>query len=249
MASQMMNTILVTVLICVVVVQAEFSFREFCTGRKSGNYSHPTLCNKDNACCNKYIACIGFIDSIGAAYLMPCPAGLYYDAKNNLCDFPKNANCMASQGSTCFGAKDNAYGVFEASQDGFIKDLKITHKSGFINCAEGIQWLRSLWGCHNREIGAEILINIHITDNNNTRLFPSPVVQYHLLFGKDGYYFLPPFEGRSNHIKFSDKSPRVFVKKGQQLRLWFGEDLLNRYDITDNNGGKHCVDIMASYFK
>ena len=54
----------------------------FCNGRADGNYAHPSRCDQFISCVAKRIV-----------YVRNCPAGLYYNAKTDQCDWKRNVNC------------------------------------------------------------------------------------------------------------------------------------------------------------
>jgi len=64
----------------------------FCTSAGVGNHADPSRCDT-------YIAC----DS-RRGIRMPCPAGLYYNAKDDICDFPSNVQCN-TQGTLQMSAR------------------------------------------------------------------------------------------------------------------------------------------------
>ena len=57
----------------------------FCDEKKTGNYPDPIRCDG-------YIACVH-----GASTFMKCPAGLYYNATLDACDWNYNVNCTQSK--------------------------------------------------------------------------------------------------------------------------------------------------------
>ena len=63
------------------------------------------------------------------------------------------------------------------------------------------------------------------------------------------YYELPGFTGNMDTILFATDyvSRPKFMKKGHELRIWFGEDLDNFYD--GDNSGRHCVEIVSNMLK
>ena len=54
----------------------------FCQSNGFCNHADPTRCDT-------YIAC----DKSGRGLRMPCPKGLYYNSKADICDYPKNVEC------------------------------------------------------------------------------------------------------------------------------------------------------------
>ena len=60
----------------------------FCHDKKDGNYVDPTRCDQ-------YISCSNTLK-----YVMKCPKGLWYDARQDACDNPHNVKCNGKQ--LCF---------------------------------------------------------------------------------------------------------------------------------------------------
>ena len=84
----------------------------------------------------------------------------------------------------CFGVKNDSFGIFEIHKPGDIYRLKLVHRSGYVNCAFRTAF-NTKWGC-----GAEHLskkLNVHITDENDTRIFPAKVSGSLVL---DPFFFL-----------------------------------------------------------
>jgi len=62
-----------------------------CKGRASGDYPNPSDCTKFYTCSN------------GVAYLMPCSAGLHFNATSKTCDYPERAGCQEAEGGFISG--------------------------------------------------------------------------------------------------------------------------------------------------
>ena len=72
----------------------------------------------------------------------------------------------------CFGAKDDSFGTFEIHKPGDIYRLKLVHRSGYVNC-DFRGALNTKWGCGAKKLSKNL--NVHITYENNTRVFPANV--------------------------------------------------------------------------
>ncbi|XP_065647714.1 chondroitin proteoglycan 2 isoform X4 [Hydra vulgaris] len=69
-----------------------------CVGKKLGNYAHPNSCSV-------FITCTGVRSQIQS-----CPRGLWFNEQQNICDYPKNVNCILSTPSfSCFGKIPGSY--------------------------------------------------------------------------------------------------------------------------------------------
>ena len=139
----------------------------------------------------------------------------------------------------CFGVKNDSFGIFEIHKPGDIYRLKLVHRSGYVNCLSG-KAFNTKWGC-----GAEHLskkLNVHITDEKDTRIFPANV-SGSLVLDPFFFYTLLGFDENSTEIVF-DSTPTPFsVVAGQKFRIWYGEDLKDTGE--DDNMGRSCTDVYA----
>ena len=133
----------------------------------------------------------------------------------------------------CFGAKDDSYGNFSIHKAGKISAFKLVHRSGSVSC---LSKKGTNWGCNYRDhIGR---ICTHITNTKRVTLANFSTTN------KQGCYDLPGFHPDSSEIDLRLSSP-VGVLAGQELRIWYGEDLYNIEE--DDNHGKSCVDVYGFY--
>ena len=139
----------------------------------------------------------------------------------------------------CFGAKDNSFGTFEIPKPGDIYRLKLVHRSGYVNC-DFRGALNTKWGCGAKKLSKNL--NVHISYENNTRIFPANV-SGSLVLKKLFYYKLPGFNENSTEIVFDSTPTPLSVVAGQKFRIWYGEDL--KGDGEDNNMGRSCTDVYA----
>ncbi|XP_067054389.1 uncharacterized protein [Acropora muricata] len=138
----------------------------------------------------------------------------------------------------CFGTRDEDFGSFEADKTGNIYNIKLIHLSGSVNC-QGGQATSTKWSCH-LHLNE---LNIHITDQNNIRLFPGRRAIN--LNPKYFFYQLSGFDANSPEIVFDSIATPLAVTAGQKFRIWYGEDLIN---VTEHdNTGKSCVDVYVVY--
>ena len=144
----------------------------------------------------------------------------------------------------CFGSKDDSFGTFEIHKPGDIYRLKLVHRSGYVNCASP-RAFNTKWGCLiTGNIYYRNLINVHITNKNNIRIFPANVsgsLKLDDLF----YYTLLDFDRNSPEIVFDSTPTPLSVVSGQKFRIWYGEDLSKFKDYEKDNDGTSCTDVYA----
>ncbi|KAL9970921.1 hypothetical protein ACROYT_G023381 [Oculina patagonica] len=133
----------------------------------------------------------------------------------------------------CFGAKDNQFGRFEIETGGSVNAVKLVHLSGSVVCnvdVDADEWSR--FGC--RKTTQEI--QTVIANSEDFILLPE---------SQEPYYTLPGHNADSKEVVFTEISNPLQLSSGQELRIWYGEDLENHSD--GNNGGESCVDVYAKY--
>ncbi|XP_068676595.1 uncharacterized protein [Montipora foliosa] len=142
----------------------------------------------------------------------------------------------------CFGVKNDSFGTFEIHKPGDIYRLKLVHRSGYVNC-EFPTAFNTKWGCaYIEDSHFSQKLNVHITNENNTRIFPANVGGS-LVLDAFFYYTLLGFHGNSSEIVFDSTPTPLSVVAGQKFRIWYGEDLANMGE-GDNMGGS-CTDVYA----
>ena len=128
----------------------------------------------------------------------------------------------------CFGAKDNQFGKFVIEVGRSAKSVKLVHLSGSVHCNKW-QYNDHKWGCRNIGIGTML------TTSSNAILLPN---------NQNGaWYKLPGSTYNSPEIVFTDLKNPLILSSGQELRIWYGEDLLNSGE--DDNNGTTCADVYA----
>ena len=139
----------------------------------------------------------------------------------------------------CFGAINDQFGRFFSPNSGKLASVKLVHLYGNVTCDTKIPQYSSYWGC-GQYFSSNI--NIVITDSNNSVLFPSRefIVRKHGMWSR-----IPGYDSLSPELVLLALSNPPFVTKGQELRVWYGEDLTKLF-VADN-GGKSCCDIYARF--
>ena len=134
----------------------------------------------------------------------------------------------------CFGAKDDQFGRFEIETGGSINAVKLVHVSGRVTCnINDDAWSR--FGCWKAHHGLYIVI----TNSTDDILLPESQESV------DSWYTLPGYYPDSKEIAFTENSTPLLLFSGQELRIWFVEDLANAGE--GDNAGISCVDVFATY--
>ena len=128
----------------------------------------------------------------------------------------------------CFGAKNNTFGRFQVEFSGSITAVKLVHLNGKVSC--GKSWAK--WACNP---GVEKL-RTFITDASNTTILPR---------AKNRSYKIPGYNSSSSEIIITDFPNPLYLSSGQDLRLWFGDDLFDHHE--DNNKGTVCTNVFVRY--
>ncbi|XP_015760546.1 PREDICTED: uncharacterized protein LOC107339751 [Acropora digitifera] len=118
----------------------------------------------------------------------------------------------------CFETKDNQFGAFVVEVGGHIDAVKLIHLHGQVSCNVSKGWW-SNWGCGGRNLF------VLLTNSSDDILMPKVVV--------DGQkYKVKGYDSTSSEIIWKNFTTPIRFTSEQELRLWFGQDLL---DI--NEGG------------
>ena len=133
----------------------------------------------------------------------------------------------------CFGARDNQFGRFRVEVGGSIQAVKLVHVSGAVNCYFPRN-ASSKWGCDLPSVRQEI--SVLLTDTSNTILLP---------MSQRFSYTIPGYDAQSSEIVLSGFPNPLHLSPDKELRLWYGEDLLDRSE--QDNNGTSCTDVFAKY--
>ena len=139
----------------------------------------------------------------------------------------------------CFGATGASYGLFAAPIDGNLVAVKLVYQFGYVSCNANVKNYWSFWGCGE---GAGMKVNTVITDSSDHTLMPPK--EFENLVSGVKYYKIPGYNSMSPEIILSSFSSTP-VEAGEQLRLWYGEDLQNVNER--DNGGRVCCTAYAMY--
>ena len=139
----------------------------------------------------------------------------------------------------CFGAKGDQFGKFFVPTGGRLASIKLVHFYGYVTCDKRDKRFWSYWGCSTYLRALQDKVNVVITNSSNHILLPSSQFMYE----SDKWSILQGYNSFSPEIVLSVFSNPLAVVKGQELRLWFGEDLVNRSE--GDNDGKSCCDVYA----
>ena len=133
----------------------------------------------------------------------------------------------------CFGAKDDRFGRFQVDVRGSIQAVKLVHLSGQVCCTYyQISW--SNWGCDKPK--KVQYISVVLTDASNTILLP---------VSQTAPYIIPGYDAKSSELVFRGFPTPLHLSPGQEIRLWYWEDLRDQSEY-DNNGTS-CTDVFAKY--
>ena len=140
----------------------------------------------------------------------------------------------------CFGAKGNQFGKFYVPSDGKLLAIKLVHLHGYVSCVNYRVSHWSHWGCgtYSSLIGQ---VSVAITTSGNHILLPPS----QFITGSGKWSKIPGYNSWSPELVLSVFSSPLTVTSGQELRLWYGEDLVN-YTESDN-GGKSCCEVFARF--
>ena len=133
----------------------------------------------------------------------------------------------------CFGAKDSQFGRFQIEFGGSVNAVKLVHVSGDVTC--GVQGGAQAWSKFGCDKTRNELLTV-ITTSENDILLPE---------SQQFVYTLPGHYADSEEIVLAEILSPLLLSSEQELRIWYGEDLMDDHDI--DNGGNSCVDVYAKY--
>ena len=122
--------------------------------------------------------------------------------------------------------------MIRLKREGLLKGIKLEHISGDLTCSLGNPQGRNLWDC-------EISVMAVITDSKNDVVFPanSFKIKKYKVLGFD--------PSTSQILVLTNYAYPSFLVKGQQLRVWYTEDLKG-YSIS-NNDGTHSIKVYVQF--
>lgn len=142
----------------------------------------------------------------------------------------------------CFGAKNDQFGRFNTTYGGNMAAVKLVHLYGYVSCHTVSTSYWSYWGCgDNPDNDVKDMVNVKITTSTNDIIWPPS--QFTTEFHK--WSKIPGYNSLSPELILSSFSQPSRVHSGQELRLWYAEDLLNESE--GSNGGRTCCDVYGIY--
>lgn len=118
--------------------------------------------------------------------------------------------------------------------------MKLVHLYGYVSCLAGRINFWSPWGCGLESVTRNY-VGVTITTVANTVLLPPKELAFN-----NGWSFVAGYNSESPVLvltRFSDHP--IAVTAGQELRLWYSQDLVN--GIESDNGGRVCCDVYALF--
>lgn len=145
----------------------------------------------------------------------------------------------------CFGSHGSSYGNFTIPETGHVITFKLVYLSGYVNCRVSDPQYRSKWGCS--FLASPNNLAVFITDSLQQRILPTDKASFR---GGSGchattLYGVPGFTSESPELGFHNFSVPLAVSVGQELQIWYTEDL---YDcFAGDNEGQTCTDVFGLY--
>ena len=140
----------------------------------------------------------------------------------------------------CFGARDNRFGKFFVPSSGKLASVKLVHVYGYVTCDTSKAYHWSYWGC-GKHSGLSNHVDAAITTSGGSVLLPS---SQFITDKTHKWSLIPGYNSLSPELVLSAFSNPPSVTRGQELRLWYGEDLAGRNERR-NNRGTSCCDVYA----
>lgn len=146
----------------------------------------------------------------------------------------------------CFGARNHQFGRFFMPSSGRLAAIKLVHLYGYVSCSKHgnvDHW--SYWGCGYSFSLTRDKVNVVITTSSNHIILPPNQFLNGGWLGSAKWHEILGYNSWSPELVFSVFSHPLRVSSGQQLRVWYGEDLVDLYET--DNGGRVCCDVYARY--
>ena len=139
----------------------------------------------------------------------------------------------------CFGARDNRFGKFFVPFSGKLASVKLVHVYGYVTCDNRKTSYWSYWGCGQHSSLKNQVDAVITTSGGSVLLLSSQFITDKT----NKWSLIPGYNSLSPELVLSAFSNPPSVTSGQELRLWYGEDLANTYE--SDNGGTSCCDVYA----
>ena len=118
----------------------------------------------------------------------------------------------------------------------------MVHLNGYVACAGPSPIFWSHWGCGlYSNSGSTNFIIVALTNEGDKILFPP------IKLGKDSFNWVlvPGYSSYSPELVMSIYDTPVSISAGQNLRLWYIEDLEDTWE--GDNHGRACADIYGEF--
>lgn len=145
---------------------------------------------------------------------------------------------LNTAGPVCFGARDNRFGKVLVPSGGKLVSVKLAHLYGYVTCDKNNALFWSYWGCSPYHALKE-KVDVVITTSAGRVLLPSS----QFITSSTKWSRITGYNSFSPELVLSAFSNPSSVTKGQELRLWYGEDFVNSSE--GDNAGMTCCDIYA----
>lgn len=122
--------------------------------------------------------------------------------------------------------------------------FKLVYRSGYVNCRVSDPQYRTKWGC---TFLATPNLGVLITDSLQQRILPTDKATFAVGVSchANTMYGLPGFTSESPELGFHNFSVPLAVSVGQELQIWYTEDLYDCYE--GDNDGQTCTDMFGLY--
>lgn len=127
--------------------------------------------------------------------------------------------------------------------------MKLVHKSGSLRCNQIDPDPDSYWGC-TFSLYKNSLMTL-ITNVKREAILPStedmeePFTTGHRNCREKHFYHLDGIDHKTPELVFRNLSNPLSLSRGQELRIWYGQDWKNCSE--NGNNGTICVDVFALY--
>ena len=163
-----------------------------------------------------------------------------------MCALPLGRWRKVNSSPVCFGARNHQFGRFSMPSSGRLAAIKLVHLYGYVSCSKRgnvDHW--SYWGCGYCFSLSRDKVNVVITTSSNHIILPPNQFLSRGWLGIGKWHDILGYNSWSPELVLSVFSHPLWVSSGQQLRVWYGEDLVDY--LENDNGGKVCCDVYARY--
>ena len=144
----------------------------------------------------------------------------------------------------CFGARNHQFERFYMPSSGRLAAVKLVHLYGYESCKTPVgvdNW--TYWGCGYSQVQHKV--NVVITTSTNRILFPPNRLLSRTHGGESKWHHIIGYNSWSPELVLSVFSHPHWISYRQQLRVWYGEALMDLGE--GDNGGRVCCDVFALY--